>query len=487
MKVLSALLLFSLIGFSTYAQKSSSDKEKKLLAYLDNKQFYAPSVGNYIEFHLQFVGYSLEYKGKDGGLIGELGIRMELTQGDEVVKTQAFRLETPFMKDSVVEDFYHVERFVLAPGTYKFSIELFDMNSEAEAMKASQMIVVDELGEAISLSDIEAAELATPGDGTSAFYKSGYDIIPRLVTYYPSQLNSIPIYFEIYNTAQLGDSIFGIRQTITDGGTSQILAQHTSVSKHEVADVVPFLREVDITNLPTGKFILNYTLISRNGTDLSTESYEFERGNDEPNPLMASEVILDPNFQASITDDSIGYYLECLIPISRANEVKNIIAISKSKDGDQARMHIQLYWNATAPGKPYEAWIKYKAQVGLVERSFRNNFQSGFETDRGRVYLQYGSPTNIIVRENNPMEYPYEIWQYNKIGNFSNKRFVFYNPDLVNNTHRLLHSDMVGELKNSGWQQTLSKRNTANGSSDDPNGAVQDQFGGNANEYFIGN
>jgi hypothetical protein len=146
-----------------------------------------------------------------------------------------------------------------------------------------------------------------------------------------------------------------------------------------------------------------------------------------------------------------------------------------------------LYWNATDPENPYESWIKYKAQVRLVERSFRNNFQAGYETDRGRVYLQYGSPTNIIVRENNPMEYPYEIWQYNKIGKFSNKQFIFYNPDLVNNTHRLLHSDMVGELKNSGWQQTLSKRNTENGNVDDPNSAVQDQFGGNANEYLFGN
>ena len=81
-------------------------------------------------------------------------------------------------------------------------------------------------------------------------------------------------------------------------------------------------------------------------------------------------------------------------------------------------------------------------------------------------------------------EYPFEIWQYNQIGNFSNKRFIFYNPDLVNNAYRLLHSDMVGELKNAGWQQELSRRNTGNGTIDNQNGDVQDQFGGNAIDYY---
>ena len=120
----------------------------------------------------------------------------------------------------------------------------------------------------------------------------------------------------------------------------------------------------------------------------------------------------------------------------------------------------------------------------LVERVYSNNFQEGFETDRGRVYLQYGAPTNIIKRDNSTNEYPFEIWVYNEIGKFSNKRFIFYNPDLVNNTYRLLHSDMVGELKNPGWQRELAKRTTAGGNVQDPNGNVDDQFGGNANEYF---
>lgn len=478
MKILSTIVLIALISFQSFGQN------RQMRAYVDNKQFFAPEVGNYVEFHLQFIGYSINYKGKDGGLIGDLGVSMKISQGGIAVKEDVYRLETPFMKDSLIEDFYDIRRYPLSPGTYQFDLELMDLNSEYPSLKLTQMLTVTEMSDAISISDIEVAEYAKRGDGTSPFFKSGYDLIPRLVTFYPKELTSIPVYFELYNTNLLPDSVFAVRQTLIDAATGIEIAEVNQMSRHETAPVVPILRQVDITNVPSGKFILSYTLLNRNMMDLSTESYEFERSNDIVFNLNANDVVLDPAFQQSITDDSVGFYLESLIPISGANEVKNIIDIAKKMDGDLARKHIQMYWAATAPDNTNDAWLKYKNQVLLVEKLYSNNFQEGFETDRGRVYLQYGSPSNITQRENSATEYPFEIWMYNEIGKFSNKRFIFYNPDLVNNTYRLLHSDMVGELKNSGWQKELSKRNTKNGNVDDPNGDVQDQYGGNATEYF---
>ena len=67
MKTLGIVLALLVISSSSYGQ------DKKLRAYLDNKQFYAPGVGNYMEFNLQFVGYSLNYTGtEEGGLIADM-------------------------------------------------------------------------------------------------------------------------------------------------------------------------------------------------------------------------------------------------------------------------------------------------------------------------------------------------------------------------------------------------------------------------------
>ena len=102
------------------------------------------------------------------------------------------------------------------------------------------------------------------------------------------------------------------------------------------------------------------------------------------------------------------------------------------------------------------------------------------------VYLQYGAPSRTLDRELSASEYPYEMWEYNKIGIYSNKKFIFYNPDLVNNNYRLLHSDMIGELKNPRWQAELNSRSIKRGNVDDPNEYNPDSWGNNARQ-LLGN
>jgi GWxTD domain-containing protein len=471
-------LFLSLIGLSSNAQNS-----RKLRAYLDSKQFYAPGEGNYLEIYFQFVGTSIEYKGESGGLIGEVAVNLGFYEKDSLILSDAYRLTSPFMKDSIVEDFYDLRRFALNPGNYSLKLELSDMISSNAPVKATIPIVIEEYNESISISDIEIAEIAYKAQGESIFNKSGITIIPRLSTYYPEELHNIPLYFELYNTDLLEDSVCAIKQRLINEQGME-LSDYTSYTRHSTGKVLPIFKKVDISKLPTGKYTLSYTLLSRSLIELASQDYEFERSNEIEDYFNTETIVLDPRFQQSITDDSITYYLESLIPISGPAEVKNILATIKTKDLEKQRKHIQAFWLATSPAQPYDGWIKYKLQVQLVERLYSNNFQEGFETDRGRVYLQYGAPTTITAKENSPTEYPYEIWQYNKIKNFSNKRFVFYNPNLVNNTYLLLHSDMIGELKNQGWPQALSKRNTTNGNVDDPNMFNQEHYGGTSNDLF---
>ena len=458
--------------------------KRVMRAYVDNKQFFAPSVGNYVEFNFQFVGSSLYYKGIEGGLVGDILVETSVRNEDSIVSAQAYRLSSPIMRDSIVEDFYDVQRYRLDPGEYQFNIKLTDLNSENDPMTAVMPLKVEELGDAISISDIGVAEIATQGDPNSVFYKSGYNIIPRLSSYYPQELSAMPVYMEVYNSELLGDSVFMMEQILINGMTGERLEEFTKVNKYKSSDVVPVFQKINLENIPSGTYVLSYSILNAGGVQLATQQYDFERTNEIQTDLLAEDVMLDPSFQESITDDSVLYFLESLIPISTNTEVRSIVETLKSKDIDQGRKHLQQFWQVTAALNPYEEWLAYKAQVKLVERLYGNNFQEGFETDRGRVYLQYGAPTNIVSRDVSPNEYPYEIWQYNKIGRFSNKRFIFYNPDLVNKAYRLLHSDMIGELKNDSWPQELSKRNTRLGGVDDPNAHVIDQWGQNAQDDF---
>lgn len=483
-KKLLYILIFLL--FVPFAVSSQQGKGKRLVAYLQTKQFLAPEVGNYIEMHFQYVGYTISYQAKDNDLVGEVAVMIDISQDGKVVLNDAYRLSTPLMIDGIVEDFYDIKRFALPPGKYQCSLELLDLNSTSTSIKTSFDIVVEEFSDALSVSDILIAESASPADEVSTFFKSGYDIIPRISTFYPTELNALPVYFEVYNSEQLDDSLFSIRQQLINGETEQLIGEYTRVTTHRVASVVPVFKTIDLVNLPTGKYLLDMTVLDRNSNELSSQYYEFERSNDAELVINTSDLVLDPHFQLSISDDSVGYYLASLVPISKPGQVRTILSTLRTRDKAKARRLIQAIWKQTDPMNPYEAWMRYKEQVQYVERAFKTHFQPGFETDRGRVYLQYGAPDRIMDREISASEYPYEMWEYNKIGIYSNKKFIFYNPDLVHNTYKLLHSDMIGELRNPRWQYELNSRNTKQGNVDDPNEYNPDSWGNNSRQ-ILGN
>jgi len=473
------LLLFTLfLSFISFSQGT------KLKAYLDTKQFYAPESGNYIEIYLQFVGSSVKFIPVIKGIQAKIAVSLEIFQEGKKINSDVYVLESPISKDSVQDDFYEVRRFLLPPGNYQLAIDLVDLNREKSSISAKVPIGIEDFSKTVAISDIEVAEYAYRSETASNFQKSGFHIIPLISNFYPSSLSKIPAYFEIYNSDLSEDTLVGVIQKIVNGETDLEIEAYTKMTRVKNEKVIPIFKTYDIELLETGSYKLVIELVNRKMEVLATQYYPFERSNEVVASFNPEQMVLDPAFQQSITNDSVSFYLASLIPIARPAEIKNIIATLKTKNQEKIRKHLQAFWVQSSPQNSYEAWVKYKIQVQFVNEIYGNNFQDGFETDRGRVYLKFGSPSMVVTKENSPSEYPYEIWSYDKIAAFSNKRFIFYNPDLVNNAYRLLHSDMLGETKNPGWQQILAKRNTNNGDVDNPNKNNQEHFGGNSYNFF---
>jgi GWxTD domain-containing protein len=476
--------LFILFFLALFVSSGTFAGEKKLRVYLDTKQFYAPGLGHLLEVNLQFSGTSLNYKGTSNGLIADVAVFLSVEKNGVIVKEDAHRLESPLMRDSIIEDFYDLKRFVLEPGEYILHLEIKDLLSDAEAVKGSSKVSVIDVSSRTVISNIQIAEVANPGNESSMFHKSGYEIIPRLTNYFPPQLDRIPYYVEIYNTKLLGSTQFGIKQSIIDVETDQELEEFTTYYRMSCAEVVPVLKQIDISKLTTGQYYLQLTLLGEDMSEQHKEAYIFDRYKEIELEFDQSVTVLDPAFAESCSLDSAKFYIGSLIPISTPDIARKILSMIKNGTPDEAALLLQSFWKATSGAKAYEDWLKYKAQVQMVDRLYATNFQDGYETDRGRVYLQYGSPTTIVAKEASSSEYPYEIWQFNKIGRFSNKRFIFYNSDLIGNNYRILHSDMIGEVKNPNWPRDLNIRNTTNGNVDDGNAGLQEHWGGNSNTLF---
>ncbi|MFM1915888.1 MAG: hypothetical protein RLZZ531_1557 [Bacteroidota bacterium] len=472
------LILFCFLQSFSFSQGS------KLKTYIDTKQFYAPGIGNYLEVYMQFVSYSVLYKNEGNGLRSKVLISVEIADTTQTVFSDRYVLESPEAIDSIQDDFYEVLRIQLNPGKYTMKLNLLDVNKEGSEISGNLPITIEDFSKNTKISDIIVAEFAYPSDEQTNFDKSGYHIIPMLSSFYATDSKNLPIYLELYGTEGIMDSTFLLSYRMINTKDATEMQGFSKTFSYKKGPVIPVFESINIEDLSTGNYQLEVRVSRSSNEILAVQTYDFERSNENNSMFTMENLQLDPAFQASIPTDSVLYFLESLIPISKPAEIKNIIETLKSKNVENARKHLQGYWVITSPTNSYESWLRYKAQVVFVQDIYGNNFQEGFETDRGRVYLKYGAPNQVNARESSPSEYPYEIWTYNKIGIYSNKRFIFYNPDLVNNAYRLLHSDMLGELKNPAWPQILAKRNTYNGNVDDPNQNNVNHWGGESNDLF---
>ena len=230
-------------------------------AYLDTKQFYAPSVGNYLEIYYQYVGHSLNYKRVNNGIQGEVKVALEIRSNDSIVRSDAYILQSPLFTDSIIDDFFDLRRYALKPGKYLLNIKIKDLNGNGKVINASQHLALEELGEGITFSDIETIEYGKKGVEESPFHKSGYYLLPRISTYFPEALNSIPVYLELYNSTILEDSVCGLKQTIVNMENGAELSELTVYNKIRTDEVVPIIRNVDISQVPSGKFSLTSLLV----------------------------------------------------------------------------------------------------------------------------------------------------------------------------------------------------------------------------------
>jgi len=472
--------MFRLFLFFLWCQ-TSLNAQTTIKAYLDTKQFFAPEIGHYLEVYIEFAGYTTQFVKCDGGQ--KATVVVDIAIADSTGKTvfqDLYALDSPISTDSTQNNFLEIIRTPLQVGSYKLSVILEDANRAKSSISGTLPLQINDFSKSLSFSSVELVDFAIESKENNRFTKSGFYILPLLKNYFNKEMNNLPFYTEIYGAK---GSILFERQVI-NAETGQVYPALALKDTLLPEAVIPLLQQIDITDLPSGTYQFQLSAKDQQTRQTCKQSFDFERFNDSEIAFDIASMVLDPAFQASIHSDSVAYYLESLIPIAKPGELRSLIELLKQKDEAPMRQHLQAFWYQTAGAKAYEQWIAYQAQVRSVEKYYANNYMEGFETDRGRVYLKYGQPNSIVVKESSPSEYPYEIWTYDKIGIFSNRRFVFYNPDLVTNNHRLLHSDMVGELRNPAWQQVLVRRNTVNGTVDDPNMMNVKHFGGNSNDLF---
>jgi GWxTD domain-containing protein len=302
-------------------------------------------------------------------------------------------------------------------------------------------------------------------------------------------MNKLTFYSEIYNTDKaVPDEDIILTYSIKQAQSNQIANDLYRWTKQKAAPVNILFSEMDITQLPTGNYYVVIEVKSKKNQVLASQFEYFQRSNKNSVSDWSSITLIDINdkFVRFLANDSMPYFLKSLIPRAEMFEKDYILRTAYSNDTLLMKKFFYNFWMKRNSNDPYFEWLKYRQYVAYAEYNYSTSISYGFETDRGRVYLQYGLPNQVEKEEHEAGAYPYEIWQYYKLDDRqSNIKFVFCNSELAANEYKLIHSNAKGELNDPRWKFKVYKSfKDGNGNANFDQEDFRDIYGSQVDQNF---
>jgi len=500
------LITILTIGTLSYLQMCTISPAQDLQASFSHAKFSSPKSGPYIETYLSINGNSIVYKNnKAGKLQGAVEVTMIFKEGDTIRYADKYNLLSPEADstDAIKTNFIDQQRISLPSGVYDFEIRISDAYLTSDPSQKTtldtsdekidekfthrEIIILDFSDHLLSISDIELIESYKTATEHNTFTKSGYNFIPFISNFYPQTINKLTFYTEIYNSNKVlgNEEQYLVNYFIETSETDVPLNKYKRFVKQTANNVNIIFSEFIIEDLPSGNYNLVIEVRNRENELLTDKKVFFQRSN--PGRQLSIEDFSTLNITNSFADkitskDTLAAYISSLAPISSSTE--KIFADNQLKisDLEQMQKFFLYFWNKRDNLFPEKAWLAYLKAVERVDREYGTRIYEGYETDRGRVYLQYGLPNSITKADHEPNSYPYEIWHYYKTDKKSNVKFVFIDTDLALNDYTLIHSDAIGEIYDPSWHYQTQKRNTPFKNIDIERGP--EHYGGRALEYY---
>lgn len=447
---------------------------QSLTASFSYVPFYSPD-GPYIETYLSVHGESVVYDTiETNNLQGAVEAITIFKQNDSIIFADKYKLSSPLINinDSTKPDFLDQFRISIAEGVYQLEFELRDVHelaSENTPLTYKEILVINFPKDSLCMSGIELIESFQKATNKNKYTKSGIDLIPYPTNYYPPTAEVITFYAELYNMEKvLGKgSEFLITYALESQDNELGLEAYTKFQKQMANSTNVVFNQFSIKDLPSGNYNIVIEVKNNENESILIKKQLIQRSNPRITVSLddLDNMSIQNSFAGKYSDKDILYkHIQSLSPISSSKERTFAFTHLEKAEHELMQKYFLHFWEQRDQLAPEQAWNTYQELLAKVDKEFGTPIREGYETDRGRVYLQYGQANTVAKMDQEPTSYPYEIWHYYKLEKQSNVKFIFYNPDLVTNDYELLHSTYIGEIFDVAWHYKLNKRDTAPGS-----------------------
>ncbi len=290
------------------------------------------------------------------------------------------------------------------------------------------------------VSDIQFARRFEDPEGDE-FAKGKWAVIPQPNRLYGVFMPTLYFYYELYDPSDLrdpGGEPYRVRHQIVDEGGVVRAEEEQALSVWGRGDRFRRAVSMDITGVPSGRYLLRVEVVSDTRADTVTSESPFEvvwRAADLEAPARA-QVEPDWYYEGRTGDDVLLEVQVILTP----DELNHLAALSKP----DREAWLEQYWSDRDPTpgtERNELRDEHYRRVQLANRRFPSIRKKGMETDRGRIFIRYGEPDEIRV-------------------DFANQSFVrdedVYGgqPDLIDDANRFRGGFNVDEKAYEVWTYT---------------------------------
>ena len=429
----------------------------------DYAQFAKDSTTNNLEIYYSFnqdrltpiIDNNLKY------LEGLLFITITDSLSGKVILDKHWEINHP-LRDSVEQNNkFLIGQLNLGIPFGKYKLVIGGGNNKKETLKYYTEYINSRkfFDSSIAVSDIQLASniIEDPEDKGSIFFKKGLEVQPAPTIVFGGNKPVVFFYSEIYNLDGTAKNHLLMVYNVLFNSRGQMVwhkVEKLPTGYHSIYDIGSAV----INKLPTDSYELKISVIDSIGNYGVTSYKKLYVIN--PNVASVKDTLSAVNLAAlssqfgAMSEEELDDLWAKSVYTATPPEIKRF----PQKAGIEAkRQFVYDFWKSrdkvtSTPGE--DTFREYLLRVEQSNHRFGSSSKIGWKTDRGRVYILYGEPSEIERFPNQMDTKPYEIWHFNDIEG----GVIFVFADLSGfSDYMLIHSSKRGELQDDNWQNRISQ------------------------------
>lgn len=342
----------------------------------------------------------------------------------------------------------------LAPGTYTIRVSVRDSASGRTQTAETAVAAFATRPAASDLLLAYGIRRAQPGDtlGAAGEVRKGELFIATSPDVRLSPTHATLAYYcEVYRDSAV--TLPWRLQVVTPDGRALITTAPAQTAMAAGGGVLT--GSLDLTGLPPGMYRL--VLLAGAGGDTVSRAGAFRMGGfeAEQHVATATQAAVEPSDPfARLSEAQMDTLYAPLIYLATSSE----LGVYNSLTVEGKRRFLRDFWRKRDPTPETpanERMAAFYKRIGDANERYREGGAAeipGWRTDRGRIFIQYGEPDDMLRRPQSGTSYPWEMWKYTKT---RVQYYLFVDRTRLGN-YALIYSNDRRETSLPNWQSYMN-------------------------------